>query len=104
MHTRHGVRKVVRETAENIETEYRREQNIETENRREQRLSTAECERRSTAEKIPFEKSDNQRTSNERCGAGVETQKNVWREIGGWGPVPYNKTYAPSLSTIYDGA
>ena len=37
-------------------------------------------------------------------GAGVETQKNVRREIGGWGRVPFNETYAPSLSTIYDGA
>jgi len=40
----------------------------------------------------------------ERWGAGVETQKNVRREIGGWGRVPFNETYAPSLSTIYDGA
>ena len=40
----------------------------------------------------------------ERCGAGVETQKNVRGEIGGWGRVPFNETYAPSLSTIYDGA
>jgi len=40
----------------------------------------------------------------ERWGAGVETQKNVWGEIGGWGRVPCNETYAPSLSTIYDGA
>ena len=40
----------------------------------------------------------------ERWGAGVETQKNVWGEIGGWGRVPFNETYAPSLSTIYDGA
>ena len=37
-------------------------------------------------------------------GAGVETQKNIRREIGGWGRVPFNETYAPSLSTIYDGA
>ena len=42
--------------------------------------------------------------SNERWGAGVETQKNVRGEIGGWGRVPFNETYAPSLSTIYDGA
>ena len=41
---------------------------------------------------------------NERWGAGVETQKNVRGEIGGWGRVPFNETYAPSLSTIYDGA
>ena len=43
-------------------------------------------------------------TSIERWGAGVETQKNVRGEIGGWGRVPFNETYAPSLSTIYDGA
>jgi len=40
----------------------------------------------------------------ERWGAGVKTQKNVRGEIGGWGRVPFNETYAPSLSTIYDGA
>jgi len=40
----------------------------------------------------------------ERWGAGAETQKNVRGEIGGWGRVPFNETYAPSLSTIYDGA
>ena len=40
----------------------------------------------------------------ERWGAGVETQKNLRGEIGGWGRVPFNETYAPSLSTIYDGA
>ena len=40
----------------------------------------------------------------ERWGAGVETQKTVRGEIGGWGRVPFNETYAPSLSTIYDGA
>ena len=40
----------------------------------------------------------------ERWGAGVETQKNVQGDIGGWGRVPFNETYAPSLSTIYDGA
>jgi len=40
----------------------------------------------------------------ERWGAGVETQKKVRGEIGGWGRVPFNETYAPSLSTIYDGA
>ena len=43
-------------------------------------------------------------SSDERWGAGVETQKNVRGEIGGWGRVPFNETYAPSLSTIYDGA
>jgi len=41
---------------------------------------------------------------NERWGAGVETQKYVRGDIGGWGRVPSNETYAPSLSTIYDGA
>ena len=40
----------------------------------------------------------------QRWGAGVETQKYVRGEIGGWGRVPFNETYAPSLSTIYDGA
>ena len=40
----------------------------------------------------------------ERWGAGVETQKNVRGEIRGWGRVPFNEPYAPSLSTIYDGA
>ena len=39
----------------------------------------------------------------ERWGAGVETQKNVRGEFGGWGRVPFNEPYAPSLSTIYDG-
>ena len=39
-----------------------------------------------------------------RGGAGVETQKNVRGEIGGWGRVPFNEPYAPLLSTIYDGA
>ena len=43
-------------------------------------------------------------SSFERWGAGVETQKNVQGEIGGWGRVPFNEPYAPSLSTIYDGA
>jgi len=40
----------------------------------------------------------------ERWGAGVETQENVRGEIGGWGRVPFNEPYAPSWSTIYDGA
>ena len=40
----------------------------------------------------------------ERWGAGVETPKNVRGEIGGWGRNPFNEPYAPSLSTIYDGA
>jgi len=39
----------------------------------------------------------------ERWGAGV-AQKNVREEVGGWGRVPFNEPYAPSLSTIYDGA
>jgi len=43
-------------------------------------------------------------TNSERWGAGVETQKNVRGEVGGWGRVPFNEPYAPSLSTIYDGA
>ena len=42
--------------------------------------------------------------SHERWGAGVETQKNVRGVFGGWGRVPFNEPYAPSLSTIYDGA
>jgi len=41
---------------------------------------------------------------NERWGAGVETQKNVRGVFKGWGRVPFNETYAPSLSTIYDEA
>jgi len=44
------------------------------------------------------------RQDEERWGAGVETQKFVLGDIGGWGRVPSNETYAPSLSTIYDGA
>jgi len=40
----------------------------------------------------------------ERWGAGVETQKIVRGEIGGWGRVPFNEPYAPLLNTIYDGA
>jgi len=40
----------------------------------------------------------------ERWEAGVETQKNVLGEIGGWGRLPFNEPYALSLSTIYDGA
>ena len=42
--------------------------------------------------------------SKERWGAGVETQKNVLGVFRGWGRVPFNEPYAPSLSTIYDGA
>ena len=48
-------------------------------------------------------KRDPHQRSMERWGAGVETQKNVQGEIGGWGRVPFNEPYAPSLSTIYDG-
>ena len=40
----------------------------------------------------------------ERWGAGVETHKNVRGEFRGWGRVPFYEPYAPSLSTIYDGA
>jgi len=40
----------------------------------------------------------------ERWGAGVETQKDGLGEVGGWGRVPFNEPYAPSLSTIDDGA
>ena len=43
-------------------------------------------------------------TPDEKWGAGVETQKNVLGVFGGWGRVPFNEPYAPSLSTIYDGA
>ena len=43
-------------------------------------------------------------TTDERWGAGVETQQNVWVQVGGWGRVPFNEPYALSLSTIYDGA
>ena len=41
--------------------------------------------------------------SDEKWGAGVETQKNVRGVFGGWGRVPFDEPYAPSLSTIYDG-
>ena len=53
--------------------------------------------------RIRHESSDDEKYS-ERWGAGVETQKNVRGEIGGWGQVPFNEPYAPLLSTIYDGA
>ena len=49
-------------------------------------------------------KRESDNTHEERWGAGVETQKNVRGKIGGWGRVPFNEPYAPSLSTIYDGA
>ena len=32
----------------------------------------------------------------ERWGAGVETQKNVRGEIGGWGRVPFNEPMSPT--------
>jgi len=54
--------------------------------------------RQATARSVEDEAPD------ERWGAGVETQKNVRGEIGGWGRVPFNEPYAPSLSTIYDEA
>ena len=47
---------------------------------------------------------DSHVTHCERWRAGVETRKNVRGEVGGWGRVPFNQPYAPSLSTIYDGA
>jgi len=37
-------------------------------------------------------------------GGWGRDQKNVRGEIGGWGRVPSNEPYAPSLSTVYDGA
>ena len=58
--------------------------------------------RRKTRHSTAYEASSPRRI--ERWGAGVEAQKNVRGEIGGWGRVPFNETYAPSLSTIYDGA
>jgi len=36
-------------------------------------------------------------TDKERWGAGAETQKYVRGDIGGWGRVPCNETYAPSV-------
>ena len=54
--------------------------------------------------KEPTNRSRTRPARHERWGAGVETQKNVRGEIGGWGRVPFNETYAPSLSTIYNGA
>ena len=66
-----------------------------------ERKSQRDSERDSEREGEKDGKKDSER---ERWGAGVETQKNVRGEIGGWGRVPFNETYAPSLSTIYDGA
>jgi len=37
----------------------------------------------------------NMNARNARWGAGVETQKNVRGEIGGWGRVPVNEPYTP---------
>ena len=37
-------------------------------------------------------------------GLGSRPKKMYGEKIGGWGRVPFNETYAPSLSTIYDGA
>ena len=51
------------------------------------------------AKELPFQKVH----QIEGWGAGVETQKNERGEIEGWGRVPFNEPYAPSLSTIYDG-
>jgi len=48
--------------------------------------------------------SDEEEHNAERWGAGVETQKIVRGEVGGWGRVPFNEPYALSLSTIYDEA
>jgi len=39
---------------------------------------------------------DKQSISN-RWGAGVETQKNVRGEVGGWGRVPFNEPYASKV-------
>jgi len=59
------------------------------------------CGTRSTPAEAETRKNE---LANERWGAGVETQKNARGEIGGWGRVPFNEPYAPSLSTIYDRA
>jgi len=37
-------------------------------------------------------------------GLGSRPKKNVRGEVRGWGRVPFNEPYTPSLSTIYDGA
>ena len=57
-----------------------------------------------TIEDFVLHSADHLESHLERWGAGVETQKNLQGEIGGWGRVPFNEPYAPSLSTIYDGA
>ena len=61
-------------------------------------------ERKSKRKKRRERKNGGERVQLERWGAGVETQKNVLGEIGGWGRVPLNEPYTTSLSTIYDGA
>ena len=58
----------------------------------------------SSYSRCPYSNDDCGHGLTERWGAGVETPKNVRGEIGGWGRVPFNETYAPLLSTIYDGA
>ena len=37
----------------------------------------------------------------ERWGAGVETQKNVRGEIGGWGRVPFNVMHVMNMSCTF---
>ena len=83
----------------------KRERGLERESksgRKEERERERELERESKSGRK--EKGEREREYEERWGAGVETQKNVRGEIGGWGRVPFNEPYAPSLSTIYDGA
>jgi len=43
-------------------------------------------------------------SSGGEVGGWGRDPKNVRGEVGGWGRVPFNEPYAPSLSTIYDGA
>ena len=50
------------------------------------------------------ERAKSARRSVGEVGGWGRDPKNVREEIGGWGRVPFNETYAPSLSTIYDGA
>jgi len=63
-----------------------------------------DSERHATYIRRKMQRRSQEETCDERWGAGVETQKNVRGEIGGWGRVPNNEPYAPLLSTIYDGA
>ena len=52
-----------------------------------------------------FRGATNEHTQHRReVGGWGRDPKNVRGEIGGWGRVPFNEPYAPSLSTIYDGA